>query len=683
MSKRVSLSKAARLAGIRRAELQERIRKGDLPAFDGTVLVEDLLLHYPQLQMEDESLLQRMEAIKAAAVSRDVAAQGLPDAQILMQRLSRVAGQWRRARELAQHYASVVEALEADLREMESSLDPVERRIAGDLRRRVQQVLHRKRGPRAVSGGDPEERVWMPQMAPEVQIEPGGHRFAVEGDDTVLEAALRAGISVPYGCSNGACGECRGRVLSGEVRAVRPADFVVSESERAAGVVLICAVAPVTDLVLETGVAVLPEQIEYQSTRATVRELQVIREQAVVLRVQTPRTRSLRFLAGQFVRVGIPSIAQSHYLALANCPCEARNLEFHLDCHREDAASEQFLAALSKGSAVEIEGPFGHFVCDPEEKSRFVFICFHTGFAPIKSLVEHLIAQDSAEAIDLLWITCGGAHYADNLCRSWKDALDDFHYCPLHAPARDGSGMQRVLLEGLSRVQARIASSMNPESAASYYIAGPLSFIARVEQLLQQQGVDSSFLHFQPIPPVYPDLAPNKKPSEIAVKGSSAGVQKRESPLKDSVPAAVHAVQVRKKPPPSQRIVGRPEITARDMESVRNPNAVNRDPDFPDAPGDWTRESAVHLARSQGIPFLSEEHWEVVRTLQHIYRTHEPSGRPRLRTVHKALAKQFADRGGGRHLYHLLPAGPIVLGCQLAGLEPPADAADPGFGHLS
>ena len=106
-----------------------------------------------------------------------------------------------------------------------------------------------------------------------------------------------------------------------------------------------------------------------------------------------------------------------------------------------------------------------------------------------------------------------------------------------------------------------------------------------------------------------------------------------------------------------------------------------KDPNFPHAPEGWTREAAATLAGQERLP-LTDEHWDVVRALQEYYARHtEPP--INLRALHDALDEKFHDRGGIRHLYQILPGGPVAQGCRLAGLMPPAGAADTSFGSVA
>jgi tRNA 2-thiouridine synthesizing protein E len=106
----------------------------------------------------------------------------------------------------------------------------------------------------------------------------------------------------------------------------------------------------------------------------------------------------------------------------------------------------------------------------------------------------------------------------------------------------------------------------------------------------------------------------------------------------------------------------------------------NSNGEFPHAPSGWSQQSAAELAADEGIA-LSADHWDAVRALQEFFARHED---PTInaRELHDALEERFHARGGMKYLYQLFPGGPVAQGCRLAGLEPPAGSADPGFGSV-
>ena len=154
-------------------------------------------------------------------------------------------------------------------------------------------------------------------MAPHVKIVPGGQEFFVQGADTVLEAALHAGLAIAYGCSSGSCGECKARVVAGRLKKVRHYDFRLTEAEKLQGCALLCCHTALTDLVIEAKVARGAAEIPPQSITAHVRKMEHLSEDVMLLEVLTPRTSRLRFLAGRaLVRLGSETPGRSP------APCE-------------------------------------------------------------------------------------------------------------------------------------------------------------------------------------------------------------------------------------------------------------------------------------------------------------------------------------------------------------------------
>jgi len=117
---------------------------------------------------------------------------------------------------------------------------------------------------------------------------------------------------------------------------------------------------------------------------------------------------------------------------------------------------------------------------------------------------------------------------------------------------------------------------------------------------------------------------------------------------------------------------------AQTMSEILNPSAAQRDPDFPNAPADWSRAAAEAVAKADGIA-LGADHWEVIKALQGWF---AEGRRASIRELHDALDERFHASGGIKYLYSILPGGPVAQGCRLAGIEAPAGAADKSFGSV-
>lgn len=472
MSRLLSLTRAARLVGTRRGALQAMIQRGELATFEGMVSEEELLRAFPDLRHGEDPVLERIEHLKEAAYARRLRERVLPAADLLLARLTEVTRELARAQAEARHGRDTMQALRERLRSLAGGPAPGEaiEALAGWLDGRAAPV------PDAAPPELEAKERLLRIMSAHVQVRPSGHEFFVEGNDTLLEAALRAGLSVDYGCSGGGCGKCKAKVLSGEVQGIRHSDHALTAAEKAANVVLMCCNTAVTDLVIEAREASQAADIGLQWIDTRVKKVSPLGDAMRLLHLQTPRTSRLRFLAGQSVRLELPGGA-AREMPVASCPCDDRNLEFHVARHPGDPFSDAVFASLAAGDTVSLEGPRGDFVLDEDSPRPLVFVAAGAGFAPVKSLIEHAMALETAPSIHLFWVASPPeGHYLDNLCRSWREALDDFHYLAI---AAEGG-----LEEAAARRALQSVTDAPPAGEPDWYVAGPDGFVAAARREL-------------------------------------------------------------------------------------------------------------------------------------------------------------------------------------------------------
>jgi len=479
MSQLLTLSRAARLIGVRRGALQSRIRSGELATFEGMVSAEDLQRAYPQAKLEDNSGLERLERIKDAAYAQRMRERLLPNAEVLAARLTAMSTERGQVEARLEHYRAIVEELQGKLRALGESAST--RAAAADLLA----WLERRLEPAALGAAPGPLRIqqdFLRIMTAHVQLKPSGHEFFVEGNDSLLEAALRAGLALDYGCSAGSCGKCKAKVLSGQVQRTRHSDYALSAAEKGAGVVLMCCNTAAVDLVLEAREAHGATDMPLQDIEARVKSVTPLADDMRLLHLQTPRSNRLRFLAGQSVALELPGGASASY-PVASCPCDDRNLQFHVRRRAGDAFAARVFEGLGGADTVRVEGPRGGFVLNEESSRPLVFIAGEAGFAPIKSLIEHAMALESAESLSLIWLASAkNGHYLDNLCRSWSDALDDFRYLPLTV---QGDWSQ----ESVDRVLPQALAAHAGLESCDVYVAGPAPLANAAEYLLLERGL--------------------------------------------------------------------------------------------------------------------------------------------------------------------------------------------------
>ena len=478
MPQLLTLLRAARLVGVSRGALQSKIRSGELVAFEGMVSAEDLLRAYPEIKLEDNAALERIERIKDTAFAQRMRERLLPSSEVLVARLTEMSRERAQVQAQLEYYRALVAQLQVKLREFG---DAPPQAAAARLLAWLTHSL--EAGPQ---GDEPQPLLvqdnFLRIMTAHVRVKPSGREFFVDGNDGLLEAALRAGLSLDYGCSIGSCGKCKARILSGAVQKTRHSDYALTAAEKNAGVVLMCCNTAVVDLVIEAREAHGAADMPLQKIEARVRSVNPIADDMRLLHLQTPRTNRLRFLAGQSVSLELPG-GLTASCAVASCPCDDRNLQFHIRRRAGNAFAERVFDGLKGVDTVRIEGPRGEFVLNEESHRPLIFIACETGFAPIKSLIEHAMALDAAEALHLYWIASGKGHYLDNLCRSWSDALDNFRYAPLTA---DGALPDEVVMQ--SALQ-QVLQAHPRLGDYDIYVAGPGPLAIAAEFLLLEHGL--------------------------------------------------------------------------------------------------------------------------------------------------------------------------------------------------
>ena len=274
-------------------------------------------------------------------------------------------------------------------------------------------------------------------MSFEVLLEANGKRFVLEHGEAILEAALKAGLNVAYGCNNGNCGLCSARLIKGEIDRIKDSDYVFAENRKAQNYFLMCSHTPISDITVEAEIADSSIHIPFQSFRAKLSKVDKITEQLVVVRMRVARSHRLRFMAGQSVVLKHRDYG-NRYLSIASCPCDATELEFHIQCG-DNEAPRNLCEQYRLGEWFDVEGPYGRFSFSEDLERPMVLIACDTGFAETKSLIEHIVAQESEVPIHLYRTSFELPIYMENLCFAWRDALDQLEYSILTDASDDPS----------------------------------------------------------------------------------------------------------------------------------------------------------------------------------------------------------------------------------------------------
>ncbi len=272
-----------------------------------------------------------------------------------------------------------------------------------------------------------------------VAVQPSGHQFEVGDDETVLAAAMRSGVGLAYGCRNGACGSCKGRIVEGRVRHDPHKASALSADEEARGFALFCSAHPESDLVIEAREVRGIGDIPIKKLPARVAGLTRVAPDVAVVRLQLPASERLQYLPGQYVEIIMKDGRRRSY-SMAGAPETADQIELHIRHTPGGAFSDHVFGAgatqMKERDILRFEGPFGSFFLRDDSVRPIVLVASGTGFAPIKAIIEHALLKALDLPMTLYW---GGRRphdlYQDEIARGWESALPSFRYIPVVSDA--------------------------------------------------------------------------------------------------------------------------------------------------------------------------------------------------------------------------------------------------------
>ncbi|MFY7866800.1 CDP-6-deoxy-delta-3,4-glucoseen reductase [Roseateles sp.] len=254
----------------------------------------------------------------------------------------------------------------------------------------------------------------------QITVQPSGRVFAVERDETLLSAAIRGGIGLPYGCKDGACGSCKSKLLEGRVIHGAHQAKTLTPEEEAAGFVLTCCATPQTDCTLEA--RTVPGAGEFPVLKLPSRVISIEKPSAdvAVLRLQLPATQNFQFHAGQYVEFIQRDGARRSY-SMANAPHNLGTpaaVELHIRHMPGGKFTEHVFGAMKEKDILRMEGPFGSFFLREDSDKPIILLASGTGFAPIKAIIERMQHLGLARPTTLYW---GCRSKADLYLHEWAE----------------------------------------------------------------------------------------------------------------------------------------------------------------------------------------------------------------------------------------------------------------------
>jgi CDP-4-dehydro-6-deoxyglucose reductase len=249
-----------------------------------------------------------------------------------------------------------------------------------------------------------------------VTVQPAGRSFEVTQDETILAAAIRQGVGLPYGCKDGACSSCKSRLLEGQVVHGTHQLKALSVEEEATGLMLTCCARPQTDVVLESRQVTAVGQFTVHKMPVRVRELRPVAPDVMVLQLQLPANQVFQYYAGQYVEFILRDGARRSYSMANAAETGTGAIELHIRHMPGGRFTDHVFGAMKEKEILRMEGPFGSFFLREDSARPVVLLASGTGFAPIKAIIEHMRVRGIERPTTLYW---GCRSRADLYLHDW------------------------------------------------------------------------------------------------------------------------------------------------------------------------------------------------------------------------------------------------------------------------
>ena len=267
-----------------------------------------------------------------------------------------------------------------------------------------------------------------------ITIQSSDHQFEARQSQTIIEAAIDAGVNLPYGCRNGTCGTCKGSIISGEVDYGDYAESALTDTEKSAGKALFCCTRALSDVVIECR-ELLSDVIPPRILPTRVERKEQLSHDVMALFLKLPNSERLQFKAGQYLEFLLKD-GKRRAFSIANAPHVEQYIELHLRLIPGGQFTEYVFNEMPEKAILRIEAPFGSFYLREESEKPMIMVAGGTGFAPIKGIIEHLLYKNSTRPVKLYWGARALADlYMPQLPEAWAKHYPHIEFIPVLSDA--------------------------------------------------------------------------------------------------------------------------------------------------------------------------------------------------------------------------------------------------------
>ena len=324
-----------------------------------------------------------------------------------------------------------------------------------------------------------------------VLIEPHGRHITVTADRPVLEGALAAGLNLPHSCKSGHCASCRARLRAGEIEYPNGIPIGLTSEEAQAGNVLLCQARARSDLIVEARLITSVAEVDIKTLPCRIARLTPLAPDVLQVFLRLPAVESLRFHPGHYLDILLDG-GRRRSFSIASPPHDSGLLELHVRRVAGGGFTKHLFDALPVGSLLRIEGPIGQFVYR-ESQAPLLMIAGGTGFAPLKSMLRHVLEGGIDRPIHLYW----GARqphdiYEEELVLTWVRQYPQLRFTAVLSEANETKAPHHRLGWVHEAVLADHAN-LNPFDV---YAAGPPALVEAIRASFPRHGVREGRLFF-------------------------------------------------------------------------------------------------------------------------------------------------------------------------------------------
>ncbi len=273
-------------------------------------------------------------------------------------------------------------------------------------------------------------------MSFKVHVDPSGHEFTVEDRESVLSAALRHGHTLPYGCRNGACGSCKGRVTAGKVHYPSGKRTALADEDAAQGYALFCQAEPLTDLTIQVQEIRMASEVSIKRLPCRAVKIERLAHDVIRLYLKFPEAERLQFLAGQYIEFLLKD-GRRRAFSIANPPHDDEFVELHIRHVEEGEFTDYIFNKMKEKTILRVEGPRGTFFLREDSDRPILLMGGGTGFAPLKGMLEHAFYTGIERPMHLYWgVRSRRDLYLADLPRAWAQKYPHFRYTPVLSEPR-------------------------------------------------------------------------------------------------------------------------------------------------------------------------------------------------------------------------------------------------------